>query len=139
MAIRKRLDRGSTLRYFILIASFLFLVHNPTNVSALEFIRDQSFRVELRITLTVLILAALIVLLRHMWTAFRLLDISTIIAIVLGTVSLLWFIQEWVTQNYMTRYLTSLTVISAYLTLGQILPFYVRQLSGQSSILRHPP
>jgi len=85
------------------------------------------------------VFAILTVMIRHMWAAFRLFDTPTIAAIVLATVSLLWFIHDWVTLNSTTRYLTSLAVISAYLTLGQILPFYVRQLSGQSTILREPP
>ncbi len=139
MAYRKRLDPGSTKRRFVYIAGLLFLIHNPTSISALDIIRDSSVRMDVRITLFFIVFAALLILGRFTWTSFRLLGPLVLLAIFLSTAFLLWFIQAWVTQNDMTRYFTSLMVITFYLTLGQVLPFYVRQLAGQATILRNPP
>ncbi|SDB49924.1 hypothetical protein SAMN05660653_02457 [Desulfonatronum thiosulfatophilum] len=139
MSYRTRLDPGSTKRRFVYFAGLLFLIHNPTDISALDLLRDATVRIELRITLLIFIFAVLLVLVRHMWTSFRLLGPTILGALLLSTLSLLWFIREWVTQNYMTQYFSSLMVITAYLTLGHVLPFYVRQLAGQATILRDPP
>ncbi|WP_459935625.1 DUF6524 family protein [Desulfonatronum parangueonense] len=139
MSVRTRLDLGSTKRRFVYFGGLLFLIHNPTNFSALDLLRNATLRFELRITILIFISAVLLVLVRHMWTSFRLLGPVILGALLLSTLSLLWFIREWVTQNYMTQYFASLMVITAYLTLGHILPFYVRQLSGQATILRDPP
>lgn len=124
---------------FILIFSFLFLIHNPSELSALESLGSSEIPLTYRVSLAVLIMTLLIVLIRHTWTAMRLLGTPVVILLMLSLAAFLWFIKDWIALNEMTRYLANLTIYTATLTFGQILPLALQQLSGQKTVLKNPP
>ncbi len=135
----KKLYLTGVKHRFFLIFLFLFLIDNPTRISIVEFCRASDTPATLRITVALVTCAVLIVLLRHTWTAMRLLGHATVALLVLALASLLWYLQEWIILSETTRYFAKLTVITVVLTFGQVLPFYVRQLSGISPVLKYPP
>ena len=126
-------------RRFIVIFAFLFLIHNPTGLSAVDWLRNSDNALWYRLTLAVVILTLLIVLLRHTWTAMRMLGSAVVVLLILSIAALLWHLWDWVEISEMTRYLASILVITSILTFGQIVPLAVRQLSGQKGVLKYPP
>lgn len=135
----KKLSPGGLRRRFILILAFLFLIDNPTAISALELLRGDAAPAALRITMTLVICTILIMLIRHTWTAMRLLGVIAVWSLILALTSLLWYLQEWIALNETTRYFARISVIAVVLTFGQVVPFYVRKFSGISAVLKEPP
>ncbi|HAS51097.1 MAG TPA: hypothetical protein DCS21_04925 [Gammaproteobacteria bacterium] len=135
----KKLHLTGIKHRFFLIFLFLFLIDNPTTVSVVEFLRTGDAPFTLQITVVVVTCTVLIVLLRHTWTAMRLLGHAAVVLLILALASLLWYLQEWIILSETTRYFAKLLVITVVLTFGQVLPFYVRQLSGISPVLKYPP
>lgn len=126
-------------RRFILIFIFLFLIYNPTGLSAVDWLRVGEHPLLYRFTLAVVLLTLLIMLMRHTWTAMRLLGSTVVVMLLLAIAALLWYLWDWVEIDEMTRYLTSILVITTVLTFGQVVPLAIAQLSGQKSVLKVPP
>ena len=135
----KKLHLSGINHRFFLIFLFLFLIDNPTRISIIEFLRASDAPATLQMTVAIVTCTVLIVLLRHTWTAMRLLGNFTVVLLVLALASLLWYLQKWIILSEITRYFAKLLVITVVLTFGQVLPFYVRQLSGISPVLKYPP
>lgn len=137
--VERQFGVGRLKRRFILIFVFLFLIHNPTGLSALDWLRSGEHDLLYRLTLVVVILTLLIVLMRHTWTAMRMLGSTVVVMLLLAIAALLWYLWDWVEISDMTRYLGSILVITSILTFGQIVPLAIRQLSGQKGVLKNPP
>lgn len=126
-------------RRFILIFAFLFLIHNPTGLSLIDWLRIGDHPLLYRFTLAAVLMTLLIVLIRHTWTAMRMLGSIVVTLLLLAIAALLWYLWDWVEISDMTRYLASILVITVVLTFGQVVPLAIAQLSGQKGVLKNPP
>jgi uncharacterized membrane protein YfhO len=124
---------------FILIFSFLFLIYNPSGLSALDSLQSSAIPLTYRVSLAVTIFTLLTVLIRQTWTAMRLLGTLVVMLLMLSLASFIWYLRDWIELDAMTRYFASLAVYTFTLTFGQVLALGIQQLSGQKSVLKNPP
>lgn len=138
-SVHGALEHGGLRRRFAWITLFLFLLHNPTPYTILEYVQKESELFALRVSVGLVSLVILIVLVRQTWTGLRLLSPLAVSSLGLALASLIWYLWDWVDLNETTRYLAQLAVFSLLLTFGQVVSYYVRQFSGQKPVLKKPP
>lgn len=139
MSVRKVLPLKGLVRRYVVINAFLFTAANPTPLSLAAILDHPQVEPWLKVLLAALWLGVLTAVLRQTVCGFRALGRVPVHCLILAFVCLLWACADLLLAAPLVL-ITFLQVAGGLvLTIGNVSGYYVRQLSGQSPVLKTPP
>jgi hypothetical protein len=139
MSVRKVLPLKGLIRRYVAINAFIFALANPTPLSLAALLQHPLLAPALKILIGAVWLGAMTALLRQMICGFRALGAVPLGFLLLAAGCLLLACANQLLAAPLALMTFFQIAAGLVLTVGNVAAYYVRQLSGQSPVLKSPP
>jgi len=139
MSVRKVLPWKGLVRRYVAINAFIFAAANPTPLSLAALLQHPLLAPALKVLIGALWLGAMAALLRQTVCGFRALGAVPLGFLLLATGCLLFACANQLLAAPLVMKTFFQVAAGLVLTVGNVAAYYVRQLSGQSPVLKSPP